>query len=477
MLEVNNFINGAFVPPQSGKFLENIGPASGKIIAKIPRSDKADVTIAIQSAKKAFESWSKTLIEERAELLNEIADQIESNSSELAELETLDTGKPINLSKSVDIPRAAKNFRFFASAIQQFSSEFNRTSEDVFNYTLRQPLGVVACISPWNLPIYLLSWKIAPALAAGNTVVAKPSELTPLTADYLAKLCHSAGIPDGVLNILHGLGGEVGQSLVEHSEVRAISFTGGTKTGKQISQSTAGSFKKLSLELGGKNANIIFSDCDIDNAVKTSVRSSFTNQGQICLCGSRIFIQEDMYGRFKEKFIDLVEALKEGDPKEDSTQIGALISREHLKKVSGYVKLAKEEGGTVLTGGQRIDLNGYFFQPTVIEGLNHQCRTNQEEIFGPVVTLTPFKDEPEVIEYANSTKYGLSASIWTTDLNKAHRVSAKIEAGVIWVNCWLVRDLRTPFGGLKESGVGREGGYDSLSFFTEKKNICINIGP
>ncbi|HEX8636525.1 MAG TPA: aldehyde dehydrogenase, partial [Pyrinomonadaceae bacterium] len=379
-----------------------------------------------------------------------------------------------------DIPRAVSNFKFYATAAMHTATEAHETIGQAINYTLRQPLGVVGCISPWNLPLYLFTWKIAPALAAGCTVVAKPSEITPMTAYLLSKLCIEAGLPDGVLNIVHGLGAKAGSAIVAHKNVKAISFTGGTETGKSIARIAAPMFKKLSLELGGKNPNIIFADCDYEEMLSTTVRSSFSNQGQICLCGSRIFVERPIYERFKADFIERVSQLKIGDPLDEKTTVGAVVSEQHLSKVLSYVELAKEEGGKILLGGNRVKLgsgceNGYFIEPTIIENLAHDCRTNQEEIFGAVVTITPFDTEDEVLNYANSVEYGLSATVWTENLSRAHRVAEKLESGIIWINTWLLRDLRTPFGGMKQSGVGREGGFEALRFFTEEKNVCIKI--
>lgn len=477
MERILNYIGGKLVEPQSGNYLENIEPATGKVYGEIPDSDSLDVDAAVKVAEKVFPLWSKTPRAERSRLMLRIADLIDENLEKLAQAESKDNGKPIKLARAVDIPRASANMRFFATAILHESSEAHQTDEEALNITVKSPLGVVGCISPWNLPLYLFTWKIAPALAAGNTVVAKPSEITPMTAFLFSQLCIEAGLPEGVLNIVHGLGPKVGQAIVEHPGTKAISFTGGTKTGKQIAATAAPMFKKLSLELGGKNPNIIFADCDFEKALKTSLQSSFSNQGQICLCGSRIFIERNIYEKFKDAFVEKASKLKVGSPYDDDTQIGALVSRSHLEKVISYIDLAQQEGGKLLCGGNQVKLSGelssgYYLQPAVIEGLSYDCRTNQEEIFGPVVTLMPFDSEEEALKMSNSTDYGLSATIWTNNLNKAQRVSLGIKSGIVWVNCWLFRDLRTPFGGVKHSGVGREGGWDALSFFTEKKNIC-----
>ncbi|WP_268123239.1 aldehyde dehydrogenase [Roseivirga pacifica] len=477
---IQNYINGALCAAHTGATLENIEPAKGKVYGTIPDSDATDVQSAVEAAEAAFPAWSKTLREERSRLMLKVAELIDQNLDRLAAAESKDNGKPLKLAKRVDIPRASANFRFFATAILHESSDFHQTDEEAINMTLRSPLGVVGCISPWNLPLYLFTWKIAPAIAAGNTVVAKPSEVTPMTAYLLSELCIEAGLPKGVLNIVHGLGPKVGQAMSEHPKIKAISFTGGTATGKQIAATAAPMFKKLSLELGGKNPNIIFADCDFDKALATTVHSSFANQGQICLCGSRIFIERAIYDKFKTAFIEKVKSLKVGPPEAEDTKVGAVVSEPHMNKVLSYIELAKEEGGTILFGGERVVLegdfqSGYYIQPTIIEGLSYDCRTNQEEIFGPVVTLTPFDSEEEVLIMANTSQYGLSSTIWTTDLNRANRVAKQIQAGIVWVNTWLFRDLRTPFGGVKNSGVGREGGWAALDFFTEKKNVCIKL--
>lgn len=477
MEKLYNFINGKFVAPNSNQYLEIFEPATGQTYAQVADSNSADIENAYESAQNAFGNWSSLSVKERADYLNKIAEGLESRLDEFAEYESRDTGKPISLAKSVDIPRAVSNFRFFADYGQEFNFESELNNDQSHNKIIRSALGVIGCISPWNLPLYLFSWKIAPALIAGNTVVAKPSEITPFTAFKLGEICQDAGLPPGVLNIIHGQGSIAGDALVNHSKIKAISFTGGTTTGKLIAKKTASSFKKLSLEMGGKNPSIIFSDCDFDKMMKTVVRSSFSNQGQICLCSSRILVEESIYKKFKTNFIQRVSDLRMGDPSEIETQFGALSSKGHFDNVIDYIEIAKQEGGKILVGGNAKKLNGrcgngWFIEPTIIEGLNNSCRTNQEEIFGPLVTLQSFKSEKDAIQLANETEYGLSATIWTEDNEKANRVSALIDAGVIWVNCWLVRDLRTPFGGMKQSGLGWEGGDEALRFFTEPKNIC-----
>lgn len=474
-MPLTNFIGGEFRAPASDTYFDDINPATADVIAQIPDSDERDIDDAVAAAKAAFPAWSRTPAAERSELLLKLADLIEKNLDELARCESIDNGKAISLARRLDIPRAVANFRFFATAILHQSSDAHLTDSIALNYTLRQPLGVVGLISPWNLPLYLLSWKIAPAIAAGNTCVAKPSELTPLTANRLAELSIEAGIPPGVINIVHGYGNKAGRVLTCHDDVAAISFTGGTVTGAAVAANAAPRFKKLSLELGGKNPNLIFADADLDDAIATSIRSSFWNQGEICLCGSRIFVERSIHDEFVERFAAATKKLRIGDPLDDATDIGALISEAHLQKVMGYIDLARKEGGTIVTGGSRLDRPGYFVEPTIATGLGCDCRVLQEEIFGPVVTVTPFDNEEEAVRFANSTRYGLSATVWTRDLSRAHRVAGSLDAGTIWINCWLLRDLRVPFGGMKESGVGREGGFDSLEFFTEAKNVCVKI--
>ncbi len=478
MQKILNYINGTYCDPHSDEWLDNYDPSKGEVYSRIANSNSEDVEKAYEAAKAAFPSWSNTTIEERSRIMLRIASLIEDNLDGLAEAEAKDNGKPLSLAKAMDIPRASSNFRFFAHAITQFNSEAHESvGLNSMNYTLRQPLGVVGCISPWNLPLYLFSWKIAPAIAAGNTVVAKPSEVTPMTAFLLGEICSEAGLPKGVLNIVHGTGPSAGQAIIAHPHIKAISFTGGTKTGEHIARTAAPMFKKLSLELGGKNPNLIFADCDYDKMLEVTVRSSFANQGQICLCGSRIFVERSIYEQFKTDFVAKVSALKVGDPFDEETNLGALVSKAHLEKVESYIKIAEDEGGKILFGGNRVKVdgheNGYYLQPTVIEVFDDQCRVNQEEIFGPVVTVMPFETEEQALQMANSVKYGLSSTLWTNDLNRTMRLSKELEAGIVWVNTWLNRDLRTPFGGMKDSGVGREGGFEALRFFTEAKNVCI----
>ncbi len=480
MKKILNYINGELAAPLKGNYLDNINPSTGEVYSLIPDSDESDVELAVKAASHAFEEWSGMAKEKRSAILIRISEMISARLEEFALAESIDNGKPVTLARIVDIPRAVSNLYFYATAALHNATEAHAMENSAINYTLRTPIGIAGCISPWNLPLYLFTWKIAPALASGNCVVAKPSEVTPMTAFMLSQVCIEAGLPKGVLNIVHGMGHKVGMAIVSHKKISAISFTGGTKTGELIARTAAPMFKKLSLELGGKNPNIIFADCDFDKAVKTSIRSSFSNQGEICLCGSRIIVERSIYEKFKTAFVEATKKLTVGDPLDEKIKIGAIVSKTHFDKILSCISIAREEGGKILTGGNAVNpggrcKNGYFIEPTVIEGLPHNCRTNQEEIFGPVVTIMPFDTEEEALLYANCTEYGLAATIWTENLSRAHRVAAKVESGIIWINCWLVRDLRTPFGGMKNSGVGREGGFEALNFFTEEKNICIHL--
>jgi aminomuconate-semialdehyde/2-hydroxymuconate-6-semialdehyde dehydrogenase len=477
---IQHYINGTWCDSMDGDTLTNINPATGETIGTIAAGKIQDVEAAVQAAQAALPAWRNSKPETRFTILNKLADLIEENLDALALAETTDNGKPLWLSKMVDIPRASSNFRFFATGIMHFASESHIMEDRAINYTARQPIGIVGCISPWNLPLYLFTWKIAPALAAGNCVIAKPSEVTPLTAHLLTTLCEEAGLPKGVFNIVHGDGPNCGAAIVAHPAIKAISFTGSTRAGAHIASVAAPMFKKLSLELGGKNPAIIFADCDWNKMMKTVVQSSFSNQGQICLCGSRILVERSVYEKFKTEFVERVKSLTVGDPLLDTSRQGAVVSELHFNKIMNAIALAKQEGGTILCGGEAVHpegrcANGYFVQPTVIEGLPQHCKTNQEEIFGPVVTIQPFDTDEEALALANSTDYGLAATLWTQHITRANHLALHLNFGIVWINTWLLRDLRTPFGGVKNSGVGREGGWDALKFFTEPKNICVEL--
>lgn len=474
-----NYINGSFVPARSGNVLDNLNPATGEVITTIPRSEAQDVNAAVRAANVARKDWAQTTLEERMTWLHNIADALESKAERIAKLESTDTGKPIGLARRVDAARSVSNFRFFAEHVEELEDP-TFVSNNAVNHVHRSPVGCVGLITPWNLPLYLLSWKVAPALLMGNTIVAKPSEMTPLTANLLAEVVHELGLPPGVFNLVHGLGPEVGQPLVEHPDVHAISFTGGTATGKIVAATAAPMFKKLSLELGGKNATVVLDDAPVESIVDGLVRASFTNSGQVCLCGSRMLVHQSLKERFVKAFVKGVESLNVGQPHLEETDMGSLISMDHLSKVESYIRLGVEEGGTVLTGGLRADApvegtpsNGAFLRPTVIDGLPIDARCATEEIFGPVVTLHTFTTDEEAVAMTNSTDYGLAGSVWTADIERGKQLAQRIDSGIVWVNTWLNRDLRTPFGGMKQSGVGREGGAWSLNFFSELTNICV----
>jgi aminomuconate-semialdehyde/2-hydroxymuconate-6-semialdehyde dehydrogenase len=480
---VANFVNGRQFTPQGGQYLDNIEPATGKVIGRVPDSDASDVEAAVAAAKEAFPAWASTPAEQRSRILMRIADLIEARLEELAKAESIDAGKPISAARNIDIPRAAANFRFFAGAILHSESAFHDSDGQAINYTLRRPRGVAGLISPWNLPLYLFTWKIAPAIATGNTAVGKPSEITPTTAHMLGEICNEAGLPPGVLNIVHGRGAQAGAAVITHPDVPTISFTGSTAVGKWIAEHAGPMFKRVALEMGGKNPFVIFADAKMPDALDTAARAAFSNAGQICLCGSRLLVERSIFGQVVAGMVERAKAQRIGDPLDPVTQQGALVSRPHYEKVDSYVKLARELGGHIHCGGGPVASSqlsercreGFFYQPTVITGLSADCRVEQEEIFGPVVTISPFDSEQEALARANDTPYGLAATLWTSDLSRAHRFSAGLQSGIIWVNCWMMRDLRTPFGGMKQSGVGREGGWDAVRFFTEPKNVCVKL--
>ncbi|CAH1247981.1 ALDH8A1 [Branchiostoma lanceolatum] len=478
-LVLQNFIDGQLVGTEN--HIDSYNPSTGEVYAKVPDSGEAEVNAAVQAAKAAFPGWSETPAAERSRILNQIADLIENHSEEFVQAESRDQGKPVSLARAVDIPRAIYNFRFFATTIlHKTESATYLENMQATNYTVRTPVGVAGLISPWNLPLYLLTWKIAPAIACGNTVVCKPSEMTSVTAWMMCRLLNDAGLPQGVVNVVFGYGPKAGEAIVKHPDVPLVSFTGSTPVGQRITEQSAPHCKKLSLELGGKNPCIIFADADMEKCIPTVVRSSFANQGEVCLCSSRIFVQRSVYEQFLQKFVDATSKIQVGNPADPMTTMGALVSKEHLNKVKGYVNLAYEEGATIMCGEGKGELklsdnlkNGYYMLPTVITDVKDSSRCMQEEIFGPVTCVVPFDTEDEVIMRANNVKYGLSASLWTQDVSRTMRMGRKLEAGTIWTNCWMVRDLNMPFGGMKASGVGREGYKDSVEFFTEEKTVCI----
>ncbi len=479
--DLSNFIDGTTAAPSTDAWLDNIAPATGQVLGRIPRSGAEDIDRAVRAARAALRGpWGRFGIQARADMLDRIADGIAARRAELVALESDDQGKPRSLADAVDIPRSEANFRFFAGALRHEERPCH-PMDGHLNYTHRKPAGVCGLITPWNLPLYLLTWKVAPALAMGNTVVCKPSELTPRTASALAEIAHEAGLPPGVLNVVHGDGAGAGAPLTAHPDVQLVSFTGGTATGRLVAAAAAPQFKKLSLELGGKNATIVFADADLDEAVAGAARAAFANQGEICLCGSRILVERTIYDQFVERLVGITSELQVGPPEHPDTRIGALVSAAHREKVESYITLAVEEGGTIACGGTRPTAmpapwsGGFYLHPAVVTGLAPSCRTATEEVFGPLVTVHPFDTEEEAVAIANGVRYGLAGSVWTRDLSRGHRVAAAIDSGMVWVNCWLVRDLRVPFGGMKASGVGREGGRWSMDFYSEPRNVCVKL--
>lgn len=478
------FIDGEFVDGR-GEF-DDVDPTTGAVIAKVAEAGPEEVDRAVAAAERALQGpWGKMGAQARGDLLAKVADGIMARFDEFLAAEIADTGKPSSWASNVDIPRGAANFRIFANQARSFGSEsYMQDTPDgrgAVNYVQRMPLGVVGVICPWNLPLLLMTWKVAPALAAGNTVVVKPSEETPGTATLLGEVMKTAGIPDGVYNVVHGFGpGSAGEAITSHPDVAAITFTGESATGAAIMKNTADSVKPLSFELGGKNPAIIFGDADYEAALAGTIRSTFSNCGQVCLCSERVYVHRSLYERFVSDLAERAASLRFGDPFDEATQIGPLISEEHRRKVLGYFELAKQEGAEVVTGGgvpsvgPRFD-GGSWIEPTIWTGLSEDARCIKEEIFGPVCHVTPFDDDDEAIAMANDTDYGLAAAVWTTDLSRAHRTAQALETGIVWVNSWFLRDLRTPFGGVKLSGIGREGGIYSLNFYSELKNICIKL--
>jgi aminomuconate-semialdehyde/2-hydroxymuconate-6-semialdehyde dehydrogenase len=484
--DVLNFINGEYVPARGGRSFDKRSPVTGALIAKVAEASEADVDAAVKAARAALEGpWGKITPAERGDLLYALANEINKRFNQFLEAEVADTGKPVSLASHIDIPRGAANFKVFADTVKNVSTEFFEMATPdgagAINYAVRRPIGVVGVICPWNLPLLLMTWKVAPAMACGNTVVVKPSEETPQTATLLGDVMNAVGIPKGVYNVVHGFGpNSAGEFLTRHPGVNALTFTGETRTGAIIMKAAADGARPVSLEMGGKNPAIVFADCDFDAAIEGTMRSCFANCGQVCLGTERVYVERPIFDKFVAALKDKTEKLKLGLPEDKATSMGPLISLEHRNKVLSYYGKAVVEGATVVTGGGTPKMpealaNGAWVEPTIWTGLPDTAATVTEEIFGPCCHIAPFDTEEEVIKRANALDYGLAASIWTTNLARAHRVSGRIEAGIVWVNSWFLRDLRTPFGGMKQSGIGREGGVHSLEFYTELKNICIKL--
>jgi aminomuconate-semialdehyde/2-hydroxymuconate-6-semialdehyde dehydrogenase len=479
-----NYIDGQYLGGK--REFADLNPADGSVIAQVTEADESLVDDAVRAAGKALHGeWGRLGIRERAARLSRVAEAIEARFDCLVAAEVADTGKPVALASRLDVPRAAANFRVFADLIKTAGLESFQTEtpdgRGALNYALRKPLGVVGIITPWNLPLLLLTWKVAPALACGNAVVVKPSEETPATATLLAEAMKEAGIPDGVYNVVHGFGeNSAGEFLTQHPDVNAVTFTGESQTGAAIMKTVAVSVKPVSFELGGKNAAIVFADCNFEEAVNGISEAVFLNTGQVCLCAERVYVERAVFDRFVSALKSKAESLRIGSPLEKTTDLGPLISAQHRKKVLSYYRLAREEGATVVTGGGVPEFGnvldqGFYVQPTIYTGLRESARCVKEEIFGPVCHIAPFDTEEEAVSLANDTRYGLAASIWTTNLKRGHRVAQQMKAGITWVNCWFLRDLRTPFGGAGLSGIGREGGMHSLNFYSELNNICIRL--
>ncbi len=484
--EIRNFIAGEYVPAKSGRAFDKRSPVDGRLIARVAEAGEAEVDAAVKAARAALDGpWGRLQPAERGDLLYAVANEINKRFDAFLEAEVADTGKPLSLAKHLDIPRGAANFKVFADTIKNVSTEFFEMATPdgagAINYAVRRPVGVVGVICPWNLPLLLMTWKVAPALACGNTVVVKPSEETPQTATLLGEVMNAVGVPKGVYNVVHGFGpGSAGEFLTRHPGVNAITFTGETRTGAAIMKAAADGARPVSLEMGGKNPAIVFADCDFDAAVEGTLRSCFANCGQVCLGTERVYVERPLFEKFVAALAERAKTMKIGVPEDSATGMGPLISLEHRNKVLSYYQKAVEEGATVVTGGGTPKMpdalkGGAWVEPTIWTGLSDAAATTTEEIFGPCTHIAPFDSEEEAIKRANALDYGLAASVWTTNLSRAHRVAARIEAGIVWVNSWFLRDLRTPFGGMKQSGIGREGGVHSLEFYTELKNVCMKL--